>query len=64
MICERRGEKKFSLSDKYRWYFQDSHEKSVVNSGKLSAPEDPAVLDKSPRTAPVYMVDIFLEPPL
>ena len=28
-------------------YFQGSHEKVVVGPGKLGAPKDPAVLDKS-----------------
>ena len=40
-------------------YFQGSHEKSVVGPGKLGAPEDTAVLDKSPPTAYEYMVDPF-----
>ena len=39
-------------------YFQGSHEKSVVGPGELGAPNDPAVLDKSPATAYVYMVDL------
>ena len=40
-------------------YFQDSHEKSVVGPGKLGAPKDPAVMDKSPATAYKYMVDLL-----
>ena len=40
-------------------YFQGSHEKSVVSPGKLGAPKDPAVLDKSPASAYKYMVDLF-----
>ena len=40
-------------------YFQGSHEKSVIGSGKLGAPKNPAVLDKSPATAYEYTVDVF-----
>ena len=40
-------------------YFQGSHEKSVIGPGKLGAPKDPVVLDKSLATAYEYMVDLF-----
>ena len=40
-------------------YFQVSHEKSVVASGKFGAPKIPAVLDIFPATAYVRKVDIF-----
>ena len=40
-------------------YFQGSLEKSVVGLGKLGAPKDSAVLDKSPSTACEYTVDLF-----
>ena len=40
-------------------YFQGSHKKCVVVPGKLGAPKDPAVLDKSPETAYEYVVDLF-----
>ena len=37
-----------------------SHEKSVVILGKLSAPKEPAVMDKFPATAYEYLADLFL----
>ena len=40
-------------------YSQGSHEESVVGPGKLGAPIDPAVLDKSPATAEEYMIHSF-----
>ena len=42
-----------------RPYFEGSYEKSVAGPGKLGAPKDPAVLDKSPATTYEYMVDLI-----
>ena len=43
-------------------YFRGSHEKSVFGPGKLGAPKDPAVLDKSPATA--WSITFFAPPVL
>ena len=45
-------------------YFQGRPENSVVGFGKVGSPGNPAVLQNSPVTNYVYMVDFLAQPPV